>query len=146
MSLSGFYFLKGHKDIKIYKKKYEDNVAVSQSYFFMKVITNTLIYAQPFISFICEVFILFINFQKKKNPEIFNPLVSNPCFIIGIIRKSLKRLNLDVKTLAEGVAEHRWIGFIVFKNQTTLTNKFINCKTTDSVGTIVSQCAELESS
>lgn len=85
-------------------------------------------------------------FKKKKNPEIFNPLVSNPCFIIGIIRKSLKRLNLDVKTLAEGVAEHRWIGFIVFKNQTTLTNKFINCKTTDSVGTIVSQCAELESS
>lgn len=62
--------------------------------------------------------------------------MSNPCFIIGIIRKSLKRLNLDVKTLAEGVAEHRWIGFIVFKNQTTLTNKFINCKTTDSVGTI----------
>lgn len=41
----------------------------------------------------------------------------------------------------QGVTEHRWIGFIVFK----ITNKFIKYKTSDSVGTTASQCAELES-
>lgn len=45
----------------------------------------------------------------------------------------------------EGQGEHRWIGFIVFKDQSTITNRFIKCKKTDSVGTIVSQCPEFES-
>lgn len=46
----------------------------------------------------------------------------------------------------QGVAEHRWIGLIVPRNQTAFANKLIKCKTSDSVGTIVSQCVELESS
>lgn len=41
----------------------------------------------------------------------------------------------------QGVTKHRWIGFIMFK----ITNKCIKHKTSDSVWTIVSQCAELES-
>lgn len=48
---------------------------------------------------------------------------------------------------SQGVPVHRWIGFILFKNQSTLKkNKLIKCKTTNSAGTIVSQCAQLESS
>lgn len=48
--------------------------------------------------------------------------------------------------MTEGQGEHRWIGFIAFKNQSTITNKFIKCKKkTESVGSIVAQCAELES-
>lgn len=39
----------------------------------------------------------------------------------------------------EGQGEHRWIGFIVFKDQSTITYRFIKCKKTDSVGTIVSR-------
>lgn len=60
---------------------------------------------------------------------------------------SINGVNVNMFGRSQGVPVHRWIGFILFKNQSTLKKKQTHqIQTTNSAGTIVLQCAQLESS